>query len=245
MLRPMTVGEILDATFSLYRRRFGLLFGIALLAQGPAQALQLYMNFSGNTVFTNPLLFIVTALAAYLGWLAAAAATLKAVSETYLDHDIGAGQALGFALGKMIPLMIAGLAAGILTGLAFMLLIVPGIIVACGYSVVSQAVVLEQLPRSTDALSRSWELTRGHRRRAFGLFLVMYLIIGIPQLAAGVVAAMMPASQTVVLSAAAVAQLTLTPLLVVAFTLYYYDLRIRKEAFDLELLGSQLTAASA
>lgn len=245
MLQPMTVGEILDATFSLYRRRFGLLFGIALLAQGPPQALQLYMNFSGGTPFTNPVMFVLTLIAAYLGWLAAAAATLKAVSESYLGHDVTAGQALGFALSKMVPLMIAGLAAGILMGLAFMLLIIPGIIVACGYSVVSQAVVLEQLPRSTDALSRSWELTRGHRGRAFGLFIVMYLIIGIPQLAAGVLAAMMPASQTVIVSAAAVVQLMLTPLMVVAFTLYYYDLRIRKEAFDLELLGSQLLAASA
>jgi hypothetical protein len=60
-----------------------------------------------------------------------------------------------------------------------------------------------------------------------------------------VIAAVVPSAQTVILSAAAVLQLVLTPLMVVGFTLYYYDLRIRKEAFDLELLGSQLSAASA
>ena len=245
MLQPLSVGEILDATFALYRRRFGLLFGIALFAQGPAKAYELYLTFSGATVLTHPVRWLLLMIVAWVGWLLAAGATLKAVSETYLERDIQAGDALRFSLGKLWPLVIAGFAAGLLGGLATLLLIVPGVIVFCGYSVVSQVVVLEQLPRSTDALSRSWELTRGNRNRALGLFVVFYLIIGLPQMGAGVLAAVVPSAQTVILSAAAVLQLVLTPLMVVGFTLYYYDLRIRKEAFDLELLGQQLSAASA
>ena len=245
MLQPLSVGEILDATFALYRRRFGLLFGIALFAQGPAKAYELYLTFSGATVLTHPLRWLALMIVAWVGWLLAAGATLKAVSETYLERDIEVGDALRFALGKLWPLVVAGFAAGLLGGLAALLLIVPGVIVFCGYSVVSQVVVLEQLRRSTDALSRSWELTRGNRNRALGLFVVFYLIVGLPQMGAGVLAAVVPSAQTVILSAAAVLQLLLTPLMVVGFTLYYYDLRIRKEAFDLELLGSQLSAASA
>jgi hypothetical protein len=245
MLRPLTVGEILDATFSLYRRRFGLLFGIALLTQSPALAIQLYLQLTNQTVLTASGLWLFSWLLMWMGWLLAAGATLKAVSEIYLGRDIGIGEALSFARGKLWPLLIAGFAYSLLGGLAMLLLIVPGIIVLCGYSVVSQAVVLEQLPRPLDALGRSWDLTRGHRGRAFGLFVVMYMIILVPQMAAGMAAAFSPGLQGVVLTISTLLQIVLMPVMLVGFTLFYYDLRIRKEALDLELLGSQLTAASA
>ena len=40
--------------------------------------------------------------------------------------------------------------------------------------------------------------------------------------------------------AASVLPIVMTPLLACVFTLMYYDLRVRREAFDLEVLGRQL-----
>jgi hypothetical protein len=243
MLQQMTVGEILDGTFSLYRRRFGLLFAIALVTQLPGHALQLYLSLRGS-LLDAPLLFGVTIIVAWVGALLALGATLKAVSELYLERAVTVGEALGFALGRFWSLLAAGFAKTLLGGLALLLLMVPGIIVFCGYAVVEQVVTLERPPRATDALSRSWELTREHRNRAFGLFLVIVAINLVPQFLAGMAIALSPGTQAVLLTASSLLQLVLTPLYAIAFTLFYYDLRIRKEAFDLELLSSQLSAAT-
>src|SRR2546426_6799832 len=87
--------------------------------------------------------------------------------------------ALDFAFGKIGRTLAAGFASGILTGLAAILLLVPGIIVACGLSVAVQAAVLEPLPGGTDGLGRSWALTRGFRWRAFGLYIVVIVLLSL------------------------------------------------------------------
>jgi uncharacterized membrane protein len=53
---------------------------------------------------------------------------------------------------------IANLLVGILTGLATLLLIVPGIIVACGYSQVNRIMHDNPNMRGIDAMSESWKL---------------------------------------------------------------------------------------
>ena len=56
---------------------------------------------------------------------------------------------------------------------------------------------------------------------------------------------MIPAFETPIQIFTSLLQLVLFPLLPVTFTLFYYDLRVRKEAFDLEFLSEQLEADEA
>src|SRR5204862_5443290 len=46
------------------------------------------------------------------------------------------------------------------------------IFLACGYAVTTPVVVLEELNSSFDAFGRSWDLTRGFKRKIFLIFLV-------------------------------------------------------------------------
>ena len=62
----------------------------------------------------------------------------------------------------------------------------------------------------------------------------------IPSMAAGALAALLPAFDAHIQIGVSLMQLVLFPLLPVAFTLAYYDLRVRKEAFDLEFLSTQI-----
>jgi hypothetical protein len=139
----------------------------------------------------------------------------------------------------------ASVAAGFITVLATLALVIPGLIVASGYAVVTEVAALE---RSSDALRRSWELTRGFRWKTLGLWVIALallagLAIGAGFLAAGVEALLGngEALSTVVV---ALVSLLIYPLLSCVLTLFYYDLRVRKEGFDLEMLSQQLGAAA-
>ncbi len=242
-LRPMSTGEILDGAFALLRRHFGTLFGIAVVCQGIPLCLGLYVEFAGG-IADRPGLYFLNQLLSVLGYLLVTGATVRVVSQVYLGQTPELGESLRFAAGKMWGIFVSGLAATIVIVLALLLLIVPGIIVACGYSVVVQVVVLEDLESSTDALSRSWTLTKGFKGKAFVLWLtvvalMMVIAFGMAFLV-GIAAFLAPVLTVVAVAALSVVTLLVYPLTSCVFTLLYYDLRVRKEAFDLELLNQQL-----
>ena len=54
-LRPLSVGEILDVSFSLYRRHFATLGTIAVLCSGIPVLLSLYIESSGGVLYNLPL----------------------------------------------------------------------------------------------------------------------------------------------------------------------------------------------
>jgi hypothetical protein len=97
-------------------------------------------------------------------------------------------------------------------------------------------------------MGRSWQLTRGFRRRAFGAIVIAFLLILLPAMALGTIAAMVGgasegAVSMIVLLFESMLQLLAYPFFYVLTTLFYYDLRVRKEAYDLEMLASRLQPA--
>jgi hypothetical protein len=236
MFQPMSLGELLDGAFTLYRRHFTALVGVAAVCYGPFQLIRLYVEVGGGWREHLGLLFLSVLIGLVAG-LIGSAAILKVVSDGYLGREPDARDALRFALGRIGALMLAGFARSILVMLGTMLLIVPGIIIACGYSVVSQVVVLESPPNALDSLARSWALTKGYRLTVLALAFVLFLVASIPGAIAGLLSVPFGIPARVV---GALAALLLAPLVPCGLTLYYYDLRIRKEAFDLQALGQQL-----
>lgn len=139
-------------------------------------------------------------------------------------------------------------AAGGLAALVVIVLMFGGVwflvFVACGYALTTPVVVLENLRGAFDAFGRSWELTRSFKRKIFGTFAVAFLIVYVPGVViGGVGAALMlqarTAAQAIEVVSAAL-PIVLTPLFSCVLTLMYYDLRVRREAFDLQLLSQQL-----
>jgi hypothetical protein len=242
-LRPMSVGEILDGAFAILRRHFGVLSGVGLVCQGLPQALGLYVQLGGG-VTERPGLYLLSTCLSFVGYFLVTGAAIRVVSEAYLGREPQLREALEYALSKIGRTLSAGLASGILILLATLLLVIPGVVVACGLSVAVQAAVLEPLPAGSDGVGRSWALTKGFKGRAFVLYLVVSALFLLFVVGAGVV--------TVV--ATLISQLVLVPSLIVwallslliypftscVFTLFYYDLRVRKEAFDLELLSRHI-----
>jgi hypothetical protein len=115
---------------------------------------------------------------------------------------------------------------------------------AAGYGVTTPVVVLEQLRSAFDAFGRSWDLTRGSRAKIVGLWIVATLLFNVvPQTVLQIVAAAMRSNPSVYMVFMVLSYLVpviLTPAIACVITLMYYDLRVRREAFDLQMLSQQL-----
>jgi len=153
----------------------------------------------------------------------------------------------GVAIGVLVAL---GKAAGTALSVLLILAIGPTLIwfviyVACGYGLTTPVVVLEELSSSFDAFGRSWELTRSFKLKVLGLAIIAWLIVTFaPSFfvggLGGLLMASSPSLQPVVVVVSALVPILLAPVLPCVLTLLYYDLRVRREGFDLQLLGQQL-----
>ena len=243
-LRPMSTGEILDAVFGIYRTAFVVMVSIVILCQGIPTILYTYVLLAGGPIVQVELFFASIFLRG-LGATLSGAAIILVVSDTLLGRTSETGASLRVALRAFVALFVAGLARLLLVALGFLLFVVPSVIIACGYLMVEQIIMLERPERAINALPRSWALTKGYKGKLFGLVVILLLFVQlIPSMAAGALAgalaALLPVFDAYIQIGASLLQLVLFPLLPVAFTLAYYDLRVRKEAFDLEFLSAQI-----
>jgi len=249
-LRPLSLGEILDRTFTLYRRHFLLFIGICGIPQLLVLAFSLTQIFATASTRVSVslslilmLLFVVASLVAYI---LSQGGTILAVSELYLGRSASIGAALRKVSGEFAPL----LGVIVLNGLAVMggaiLLVIPGIYVACRLIICLPVALIEgKGPR--DSLSRSWDLTRENAGRSF-LILLLSIIIAYAALAFFAA----PFTIAVALNVrnpgmlhfwtamlqigSTIATVLTRPILLIATSIFYYDLRVRKEAFDIQFM---------
>lgn len=170
---------------------------------------------------------------------------------------VGIGKSLLLGLLAVVLMLVVGLTVGVgragggaLAGLLVFGEFVAGIwflfYVACAYAVTTPAVALENLSSAFDSFGRSWELTRGARGRMFGLGFVAWFLITlllptvISAALGGLVLQFLPSAQLAISILSSVIPLIVAPILPCVLTLAYYDLRVRREGFDLQLLSEQI-----
>ena len=238
-LRPLTLGELLDVSFGLYRSMFVPLLVVAATVHALPTLLGVYLETSEQMFSLWPLTLVNLFLAVVLSSLGVAATT-HIVSEAYLGRRIRAGEALGRAVPLMGKLIVISVLTWLLVSIGLMLLIVPGVILLSGLLLSSVAMVVESPRRATTAMARSWELTLGYRGKVFGTVLLAFLLLIVPIAAVEAIwGAVAPPSPSALVPQVltAVLQVMVYPYVYTVVTLLYYDLRIRKEGFDLELLA--------
>lgn len=248
------MGEILDVSFTLYRRHFAPLAGVALVCSGIPVVLNMFIEASGGVFENPPLVLLYYIVFAALNSIATAA-TVFIVSESYLGRPIDARSALRRAAPYIGKILLCSMLTALAVFVGFVLLVFPGFVLITGLILAVPALVLEPRLSASAALSRSWELTRGSRWRVFGLLLILVILLYIPIAAiGGLVAVFVPGAgslftrpqATVAVTAVAITgliQMFIYPLFYCVLTVAYYDLRVRKEGFDLEVLASTLLNA--
>jgi hypothetical protein len=160
---------------------------------------------------------------------------------------------LGIAILWIVLLAVAGALAFVtqqtaVTVLAFFVAIAGGLVVTIYLAaswIVAPIVVTLEGSGPTAALDRSWKLSTGHRWRVLGL----QLLLGILQVVlSGLISALFvigfTQDQTVRIVLQQIvnfaANIVWAPVQWAAFTVFYYDLRVRKEAFDLQVAAEAL-----
>jgi hypothetical protein len=250
---PMTTGALLDRAFRLYTTNFSLMLGIAAAAYVPFYLIMLVIessiggNLPSRDAGLSTLLFQVVFLIlwASIAFPIASGATTYAISERYLGNDVTIGDALRRGLRHFWPLSIAQITATIRVMFGFILLIIPGILWMLSYSLIVPAIVVEG-QRALPSLRRSRDLVKSYRGKAFCILLVVNLLQVVLAGGVGVITGLLfsaEAASSAILSSALnnLLSIFLTPLGIIAAILLYYDMRIRKEGFDLEMLSRALT----
>ena len=265
-LRPLSLGEILDRTFSLYRRHFFLFLGITaiphllILAMNLAETLltkmpdvaaqppaEQWQSAASSGLMAFGVVGLIVGVVIYLvAYLFAQGGTVFAVSELYLGRTTSIGASLRRMRGQLGSLFGVIILNGLATLGATLFFVIPGIYVACRLIACVPAALLEDLgPRSS--LERSFKLTKGFAGRAliiFFLYLILFyaaaLLFMFPFLFAAGISAKDPGMARVWLALSQVgnflAAILVGPFLTIATAVFYYDLRVRKEAFDLQLM---------
>jgi phage-related holin len=267
-LRPMSLGEVLDRTFSLYRENFLLFAGIMAL---PYILVLLFrfalLLFTRASITTSaPQLptsgmvggFILGGIGAAIVFLLVVgvvqAATVSAVSELYLGRDTSVMEAFAQSKGSILIVVAIMLMSGIATFVGCLFLIIPGIYLACRLAVsVPVAIVEKESPVAS--MERSMELTKGFAMQVFLLLLLVFVVswivgmlIQAPVMIFAFKAALAKQQPSIGVMAYSyvaefISQVLVGPIGTISAALMYYNLRVRKEGFDIQHLMNSLGSA--
>lgn len=254
----------MDRSFKIYAQHLPVLLSITFVTHIPS----LLINLANVLVLANPEEAVESGMGAAallglaLGVLSLVVVTLvvqplatgavtQAISQLYLGKSPDAMECFNQAFSRIGRLLFSQFMVGLWVTLGIMLLVVPGIVWAVTYMFVVPIVMLEAPSRfrsSSDVLARSKELTVGDRRRLFNLLALVGLITLATVGVAGALSAMFQSESTMMGLIGALVQevvtLLVAPIGLIANVLAYYDMRIRREGFDIEMLQQAMNASA-
>ena len=273
VLRPLDFGGIFDQAFRLYTGHWRTLLTLSAIVMVPlglaSLGLSLVLFQDIDAALTDPAfleaspeevigLFVDALLPSlFVGllniiglWLLQGAVT-HAVAEVYAGRAPTWQESLSTGFQRLPSLAGAVIMIGLGSLAGLVLCFLPGVWLYMMWFVTVPALVAERLG-AWQAMSRSWDLISGFWWRTFGLAIVTSIIVGI------VSVALASPSQFVVFSggsltatqatsqvANTIASILTLPFQALVAVVIYFDLRVRKEAFDLTALTGGIDDASA
>jgi hypothetical protein len=234
MLGELRIGGIFSRALNILSQNFvpfALLTGLATLP-----TLLIALGLSGGGVARHPGWFAIVEIVQVVLLYLAQGFVLYAAFQDMLNRHVNAGESLSIALARFFPIVGAAICVGLAGAFGMLLLIVPGIIWFLMWSVTIPVVVVEQLG-PIQAMRRSAELTRGHRWKIFGIFLLLFLINVISR---AILAAILHAIGGAWFEGIG---LWVWSALIIAFgaimtTIIYHDLRVAKEGVNTEQIAA-------
>ncbi len=251
-LHEMSVGDILGRGMQLFIKRLPYFYAALLIVELPTLAVSVLSPLVPALGLLNLVfLLVLTPIGS--------AATLRIVVQEYLDGQVSLGEAFQFALSRFLPLLGTTILNGLLVWLGFIACCLPGIYLSIIWCMMSQVVVVEN-HSGMEALNRSRTLVRGYFGHVFGLLLLLVLANLAVYLAVNLgLAALLPFQQfpafggpapqqpnpfagpaitnygnyVIVTVCTVLVSITLQAYSAVCITLLYFDLRRRKEDYDL------------
>jgi hypothetical protein len=265
-LRPLGVGETLDRAIKLYRNNAVALWTIVAVVIVPLEIIEVIVRrlslpsdvfvlngklytftTSGSNGAGGTVALLLVALLGLLGQLVSTGAAFKLVLDSYIGRTPTWQESFAFARHRLGSLLWLGILETVLIAIGFVLLFIPGIWLLVACSVAVPALMLEgvggfkAMKRSIDLVDTRWWAT-------FGRLLVMFLLYGVLTFVIQELIRLFTDGVNVtnvtlwvvidgILRAFVI--ILMTPFIVSVLTTMYIDLRVRKEALDIELLASR------
>lgn len=231
-VRPMSFGEILSESATLVVERAGLLVAIAAIVYVPLAAVPDLVF--GGLDETGLAAGVLVVLGALLFAPVVTGAITFALGEVYLDRPVSITCALRAGIELLPRLVGTWLIASLAIFAGMLLLVVPGVYLMLVWFLVTQVMIFEHV-FGTRALARSRELMRGHLWRALGLLLVGALLTTVFAALVDGALAELPVLAPI---GAGIAQAVSMAYLSALSVLLYFDVRARRESFDVARLAS-------
>ena len=256
--RARSATELIDATFQLLRKNFPQFYTLAALFYVPIAIIpQLIIPAgfrSGDPAAVASLgtSFFIWFVVIFVLFIVLSAifqtAMFYACSDAYLGRPVDIADVLRRAMRRAGAMAYGYFLQGFCVVLATLFFIIPGIYVGLALFAVPCVVAFEDIQVGS-SLGRSSDLSKGLKGH---IFLTMFLA-GVIYAVAGVIIAILAYvvaggfGKVTVLSQTvnALGTSLIVPMFPLALTLLYYDARIRKEGFDIELMAQQVGGPSA
>ena len=275
LYRPRAASEIVDAGFQLLRRDYRAYVTITAITYAPVLvALLVLQRALGVTPDEPSMPHLVATLGLTLVWYSLAAGALTfAAADAYAGRPVDAAASLrrgasrmgatfvamlaAYAsvslsvglIGVVVPLLAIGarrtsIALLVLLGFATAVLVLSlALYLFARWFAVPTAHLLEEIGPFA-GMRRSCQLSSDDKWRLLGTLLliwVIYFVLSIGLSVAGAVLRNVGAQQVL----GALAAVFVYPLMPVTMTVLYYDARIRREGYDIDLLERELGEPSA
>jgi hypothetical protein len=214
----ISVGDVLNETFSIYGNNLGALIGGSLavfVIVGVASGL--LQHAGGLILGTLALIVELAGRAIFVGFVVK---LVEDVRDGRRDHSVG--DLFSSASDAIVPLIAFGILFGIGVGIGFLLLIIPGFFLLTMWSVGAPAIVVEG-EGPIGAFGRSWKLVWGDGWRVFAVLVVVFLIV----LAVSVVLAALASAiggEVSTVIASIIAAVITAPVYAIAVSVLYFDL---------------------
>ncbi len=222
----LTVGSVLSRTFHTFGREFKVFFILGLAAMTPSLVIEVLWpngSFLGSLVDSLFTVFIQGAMA-------------YNVYMVLTEGKASVGGALAHSLNRFGALVLVTFLLSLLLFVGFLLLIVPGLVIMCIYSLTIPVCVIEGLG-ARESLGRSAELTEGHRWTIFFLTIIVLAALFFIVVVASIVAMILSDNEIFSLAVATLAGALPLAFLAMMYSIIYYDLRVMKEGLSLDSLA--------
>lgn len=236
-LRPRKATEIIDAAIEVYRRNLIHFLLLAALVRVPWLIVQIFFlaprEGDAAMIGISMLISLGTMLTTFL----MSGFVIHLASELYLGRDADAFDTIRKLAPRIPTIFMASLLQSVAIGLGLILFLFPAVWITAVLFAVIPAVVLEG-KGVFGAFDRSTELSRGaklHILSALGLVVLIRVIV---EFGIALISTAIPQPELRYV-AVTVAAMLIYPLIGIAITLVYYDIRIRKEGFDIEMMARQ------
>lgn len=240
-LRERSFGELIGLCFSVPAGHFGVLFVLSILMNLPGAVMGSVNAEMSLSQAQEPgpmaiVLLLLTLLVMALTVPFLQATTIRIVAGSFTGEPSPLGECLRLAVRKMWTLIGYGMVTGLIISLGMLLCLAPGFMFMTWYYLGSPAAVIEDLGIG-DAMARSKALSDGKRWEILGYAIVTGILFqGISAVVGAGAAAVIDPRLAPWVSLPLTSLLSMP--LAVAPVVYYFNLRVAREGFDLDRLST-------